>query len=269
MSFKRHFAEHILTLFCTFPAFYRLYIRVAQGTFNARPLLVYSAGKCGTSSLHKSLLSQNVHPSFHTHYLYPQNIDKYVNFPKHGPEAIKKAFVDHYPAVDVISLVRNPLEKFISGFFHSYFKVPRLDHELSIKHMTQQLINFYKTDDMHDWFAEELMPFSGFDIYSCDFPRDKGYATYQHGKYRFLIIKLELHNSVKEKAVESFVGINNFTYKPIGHIGQKSHYAEHYKRFKNEASLPKTFIDQFLTTKLCKTFYSDDEIQNTYSKWLK
>lgn len=266
---KKYFVEQTLFFFSLFPKQYQTYIKKKQGPFRNHPVIIYSNGKSGTSSLHKSLVEQGVSPCLHCHHLLPENVKKSVKFPKNGPKAIASAFVLPYDSVDIITLIINPLERFISGFFHAYFKTKRSPAETKTNNLIFELEKMYYEKGSADWFNVELKPFTGFDIYQTDFQPHKGFSVNNYNKYKILALKIEQEDYLKEEQIKSFLNINKFKFKKLGHVGNKSNYSKIYSRFKNECSLPEEMVNELTTNSFSSFFYSNTEIKHIRNKWIK
>ncbi len=108
------------------PILFDAYLRLTTGWRGETATMVYSDGHSGTSSLSLSLARWGARPVFHVHILCPANLDSQPHYPRGVGWIYYKGLVERRRPLKVISMVRNPVDRWISGFFHSQF-----DHHVS------------------------------------------------------------------------------------------------------------------------------------------
>jgi hypothetical protein len=193
--------------------------RTARGEGRAAgqlPLLIYTMGKVGSSSVLHSLklLPDLGRPLYHLHSLSPESlreleVELKPAFP--DPQAMVSLHhvwrcqyvVDKLAAhpeerVQAITLVRDPLARNLSDFFQHIQVEPLPDaggvrrwklvaqfHDFEItvgEDDVSALIELYFEKEWHDfpplWIDRELEGVLGIDVYATPFPREQGYAIY-------------------------------------------------------------------------------------------
>lgn len=245
------------------------------------PIIVYQMGKVGSSSVRDSLKSQGVYFVFHVHRMNPDNIlkameerKKYLNNGKKRldemiGESLYKNIVKRGRKIKVITLVREPIGRNISHFFQGYKMFTGInygDASFTIKELEECFIQNFEHSLPLNWFDEEMKQILGIDVYEYSFPKDKGYLTIKKGNIELLIIKLEVDDSIKEKAIEEFSGIENFRLVKKN-VAKEKNYSDTYSDFMRNVRLPESYIDLMCNSEYTKHFYSNEEIELIRSKW--
>lgn len=113
-----------------------------------------------------------------------------------------------------------------------------------------------------------MKPVLGIDAYQYPFPKENGYLTIKQGNFELLIIKLEVDDSVKEKAIMEFLCIEDFKLTR-SNLDQDKNYAKTYREFLEAIELPETYVEIMCSSEYVRHFYSDTEIEAIRSKWRK
>ena len=259
--------------------------------YSQTPIIVYQMGKVGSASVQHSLLgayrSLGIDiPVHHIHNLH--KIDEmYEKISKKHPDwadtlkglelGIKlKKEMDESPEkkFNLVSLVRDPIERNISSFFHAInqlipdWKNRFLEGSGTIEELQDIFLTEFQGHYASEvWFDNQMKPVFNIDVYASSFPKKIGYKIYdedyQHAK--LLLIRLEDLNRVAKEAFGEYLGLENFEIINAN-IGQNKEYAPLYRSFK-KTPLPKTYIEERLNSKFSKHFYLDDEINQFIEKW--
>jgi hypothetical protein len=105
------------------------------------------------------------------------------------------------------------------------------------------------------------------DIFQIPFPKKTGFLEIKRENIDWLILKSELDDCAKENAINEFLGLDSFTIINAK-ITMDKPYAEAYQHFKNALQLPKWYIDKMRNSKYSQHFYSPEELQSSWSRWL-
>jgi hypothetical protein len=272
---------------------------------DAAPLLIYTMGKVGSSSVLHSLQQLDLdRPIYHLHSLASDPLAKLE-------AELKPAFPDPQAMVSLhhvwrcqyvldelarrpdrkmqaISLIRDPLARNVSNFFQ-HIGVEALpsatggqrwrlfssfyDFEfVAGEHDMDQLIDVYLAKEWHDfpplWIERELEGVLGIDVYATPFPREQGYAIYQSDRARLLLIRLQDLNRCAEQALCQFLDLDRFTLVNAN-VAEKKEYVDVYQAFKAAIAFSESFLDEIYTSKLARHFYSSAEIQAFRDRWNK
>lgn len=254
------------------------------------PIIVYQMGKVGSASMQRSLIAtfrsmgMDV-PVHHIHNLHNlEAMEKSIlqsAIPREDTLmgirlglALKKQ-MDENPNQqwNLISLVREPVARSISDFFHGFQEiVPNygqlyLQGQLSMEEVRNAFFSkFDPPGTPYDWFDNQMKTIFDIDVYAKPFPIPKGYEIYRDRKRTpLLLIRLEDLDRVARQAMKEFLMIENFSITK-SNIGAEKQYATLYSDFKN-TPLPRKFLEKKYATKYARHFYSNDEIENFYKKW--
>ena len=83
-----------------------------------------------------------------------------------------------------------------------------------------------------------------------------------------LVIRTEDINSKIKDAMREFMNLQEFNVMETN-IGNKKSYAQKYKDFKASILLPQSYLEEMYNSKYTQHFYSEEEIENFKTKWLK
>jgi len=164
-TFSKEFRDDLGTFYDFFkyyfkPLYFKRYV----------PILIYQMGKVGSTTILKSLRDYGVNPVYHIHSMNIQNIkmkkeefkDKgppYGTPPKHLDKYKKlRPILKENRSVKIISLVREPIWRNISGFFQNLPKY--ISKEKRRKDLSYLEKIFFRDYDRHDrpekWFDREI-----------------------------------------------------------------------------------------------------------------
>ncbi|WP_034057531.1 putative capsular polysaccharide synthesis family protein [Lacinutrix jangbogonensis] len=242
-----------------------------------RTVLVHTLGKVGSSTIYHEL--KKVSPwdnIFHTHFLSDEWLHLKLKEGNHfevNNKMSQKVFAHFklYPNNKkyIISLVREPVSREISNFMQNpedFVDGNILD--MSNENLKKAYLNKLNYDYTFNWFDSEFLNYTGFDVFSEPFDKEKGFSIYQYEGFNILILKLERLNECYTEAMKIFLGLNlslegnanQSSQKPIAHV-----YSELRKTIKfSEAALNKVYSHKYVTH-----FYTEGEIQGFTSKYLK
>jgi len=276
-----------------------------EGRFAGQPpLLIYTMGKVGSSSvLHSlTLLPDLGRPLYHLHSLAPGPLRELETelkpaFP--DPQALVSLHhvwrcqyvVDKLAArpdarVQAITLIRDPLARNLSDFFQQIHVeplpnaagVPRWKlvssfHDFEITASEDDvgaLIELYFEKQWHDfpalWVDRELEGVLGIDVYATPFPREQGYAIYQGPQADLLLIRLRDLDRCAAQALPEFLGLDAFTLVNAN-VAEEKAYVDVYRAFKAQIAFPQSFLDRTYSSDFVQHFYSEDERQELMSRW--
>lgn len=254
-------------------------------------VLVYQAGKVGSSTIAKSLEAAGRYP-LHIHYFHPWMNGILPEASKKYLEQVK-AISSSKEKIRIITLVRDPIARDISTIFQSLSDLTRdWYHHLSwqlTKGITETLSNGCDglTDaelkpvatllkDSHldrnrpwlfSWFDLELKEIFDIDVYAHPFDKDKGYSVITQNNVECMVIKLEKLDSCQD-AIADFLGIKEFSLYN-NNIGADKPYSYLYKKCKGALELPDDLIDFYYSGSSIRHFYTEEEISDFKDKWKK
>jgi len=211
-------------------------------------IYIYTMGKVGSQSILYTLKNEGI-PCEHMHYIYGGG--EYDSYRKQGAEELR---TEIYPEDRIISLVREPLARNLSAYFHNNEK-----RNLSAAEMHADFLENYYFHYPDVWFETELNRLFDIDIFARDFPTEQGYKIYNEN---LMIIRLENLNDVFTDCFEEFTGYKNIQLDYFNSAKSKNGSNRYYDMCKMK--YPYSVV---LQLQMLYTFYSDREIKGFINKW--
>jgi len=267
------------------------------------PLLIYTMGKVGSSSvLHSLKLLDLDRPLYHLHSLAPEplrelEIELAPAFP--DPQALvslhhvwrcqyvhQKLSKQPENKMQAISLIRDPIARNLSDFFQ-HIHVENLpatsgrqswkltssffDFEIvASEEDVSELIELYFAKEWHDfpalWIDRELGGVLGINVYATPFPVDQGYAIYHSPQADLLLIRLRDLNRTVSQAIQEFLGLDAFTLVNAN-VGETKAYVDIYRAFKAQITFPIAYLDRMYNSSFARHFYSEAERRELRAGW--
>ncbi len=254
------------------------------------PIVVYQMGGVGSSTAYESLVHSGMpNPVFHVHYLCRQGI--------RAAEAFHKTLAD--PAIPhelrlsetlrrkmrrdsetqwyIITLMRDPVARGISSFFHNawthYQDIFDGRGQINPDKALSSLIRFFSGEGRenleYQWFEDEFKPALGMDVCSQPFDREKGYGLLEKGCFRVLVLRLEDMNHVFSQGVTLLLNLDSFLDFSLVRSNQAKErdYFPAYVRVKENFRLPLRVLEDIYSNKYVRHFYSGDEIAAFMERW--
>lgn len=221
------------------PVFIKKILEFVRKYTDSRNVLIYQMGKVGSSSL-----ASSIKDSIQVHTLYsnfPTPI-LFKMFPlifvrKTFANFIKRKLLQKRNVISIITIVRDPVERDRSMFFQDISAY--MLHYSSKRKFNDpwdagfdSIFNVYKNNFPHEyaveWFDSEFYKFTGIDVYSHSYSRDKGWAIIEQNKFRVLILEM---SKIKDltSVIESFLG-NEICLLPSNE-GKNKWYSSPYQEF--------------------------------------
>lgn len=263
-----------------------------------KTIVIHQMGKVGSTSILHSLKKYSSQLNvYHSHSLshqaLEQNEQEYrQHFSKMGTvyehyihSTYLRAKLDRQQISDkwkVITLVRDPIARDISAFFQQFLWKYKDNFRYIVNSETdQEKLNVVKNIFFDDfikkpswfnstltWIDKELNEIFDLNIYNESFDIQRGHQFYSSNVADILLIRLEDLDSIDPRLIGEFVGIENLSIEK-GNIGNKKFYSDIYQLFKENMGLPKEYVKEVYSSKYAKHFYSEHELDQFASKWLK
>lgn len=272
----------------------------------SNPVIIYSVGKVGSSSVAATLEATLKGRSVaHVHWLRAEHLradeahyrsrarayrgsrrvarllPRYVWLGQRLSDAISAA--PPGAVWDVVTLVRDPVSRNVSSFFQNL--EPLFDvwpaEELkfrSAEDFAGQLVELFLDSYIagnspveHDpdpltWFDVELKPVFGIDVYANPFPASRGYEIYTGSNSRVLLMRLENLDRVAKAAVAEFFGTEVPDMVQRNEAADKV-YADVYRRFKKLLRMPREYLDRMYSSPYSQHFYTPAELAEFRARW--
>ena len=184
-----------------------------------------------------------------------------------------------YPARwKVIALVRDPVAREISEFFHH---LPERQPELLAAALSERTIeravslvlaglSGYPDGTSRfaaEWFERELAGTFGINVRSYPFYKSQGYVRIQHPRADLLILRLEDMDRCFNPVIPSFLGMDGPIEMQPDNIGSEKPYAAIYRAVLERLSVPKAVSARICRTPWVRHFYSLSERDAFIERW--
>lgn len=250
------------------------------------PIIVFQMGKVGSTSVFRSLEALDLDvPVYHLHFLnYLDGIEEWsrqamgddsgaVRIVQAGRRVRREMERSPRRKWNLICLVRTPITRGISNFFHHLdTTIPsfreRLTHnELKASELVDYFVNHYRDDTPLQWFDQQIKDLFGIDVYATEFPKGRGYAIYEKGNIRLLVIRLENLNQCAASAIYEFLNVPSF--RPMtANVTEQKEYAALYREFGNVLRLPREYVEHWHQSRYARHFYSPEELAESVKRWV-
>lgn len=242
---------------------------------DSKPVLVYQMGKVGSRSVVDSLETATNRPLHHIHFLSEELIHKVtlrhreqgLDLPPHieASRTVRETILNPGRPCDVITLVREPIARNISAFFQNL-----ATHDLTLESSVDDMIRVFKEDYPHgqplSWFGYEVQPQLGIDVYAQPFDPAKGWAVFERGPIRLLLLRCETPDEAKSEAIAEFLGLGGFEITRANESAVKA-YRDVYKSFRDQITFEPSYLEKMYESRYMRHFYSPSEIEAFRERW--
>ena len=184
-------------------------------------------------------------------------------------ERIYRSYVQAKRRLKVITLVREPVANNISMFFQVLGQYLGPDVEPSACD-ADKLIDVFIEKYMHSrpltWLDAEVKTHFGIDIFQHPFPVEKGYTTISRANVSLLVLRCELDDLTKARAIKDFIGLDEFEIVR-SNVASEKNYAGAYSRFMQRINIPPALLEQMYDSKFARHFYSREELDLFRERW--
>lgn len=230
--------------------------------------------KVGSTSIYKTLKGI-VNPIYHIHSLNEKQFlkdkqtladknlfpDSRINF-----SSIKN-HLSNKPTT-IITAVRNPIERNISAFFEVIEFYVGSDYETYSQDQLKQkyldlLPHFYPLQ----WFDDEILEFTGIDVYNYSFDKEKKYIVIKEGNITLLIFRLDIDQRSLVNLINQSFHVEIEEIKKVNQAAEK-HYNKQYDSFKENITFNSAYLGSILTHKFSNHFFTKKELHCIRKRWI-
>jgi hypothetical protein len=247
-----------------------------------RIVLTHTYGKVGSTTVHKTIDKQPGYQSFQTHVISEEGVAESRQSCPEDPEEIHllvgealRLALERYPdrQVRVITLVRDPVARAVSDIFENPARFVG-DGEISGVPLEKLVAiaaghALQSIDFAEKWFDRELSAIVGFDFFTRDFDRMKGFELYQEGRFELLAGKLEQLSDNGAGYLGRFLDMGGDF--PVSTTRARSATADAllYEQVRKNLKLPAEALDEVYNGRVFKHFYSDEELDRFRRRWIE
>jgi len=156
----------------------------------------------------------------------------------------------------------------VSAFFQNFERetgVPYTNANFSIEELKTIFLSNYKHEIPLEWFDKNILANFGIDVFATPFP-ENGTSTYSHKNIKLLVMRSEISDDEKVKAIVDFLGLTSFQLQNMN-IGEAKDYSMTYKAFNSKVILPPDYVARMCESRYFNHFYSKKVIEATRKKW--
>lgn len=182
---------------------------------------------------------------------------------------IFRAFVQSGLPLKVITMVRDPVAANISLFFQVFGKYAGLGKsaiDFDAARLCRIFVDTYQHTRPLTWFDVELKANLHVDVYEHLFPTEIGQSVISAGNIELLVLRSELDDAVKSRAIGQFIDIEGFELRR-SNVATDKPYANLYAEFKQQLRLPEPLLNDLYTSRYVRHFFSNDERDRFRSAW--
>lgn len=168
----------------------------------------------------------------------------------------------------IICLVRDPVARQIAAMWQNIHQVQRYSATVNFAEIEKYYFPEQFTGGEFSWFDKQMKKVFNIDVFEYPFDQEKGYSIIKKGNIEVLLMKMEKLNDL-EAVIGEFLNIENFNLDNEN-VGSEKPYRFAYRDYKANFKLPKEVLDNvYVKNEHTKHFYSEQERETFYNKWLK
>lgn len=242
----------------------------------AADILVYQPAKVASVSVYNGI----VHLGFRSAHIH--NLNRFIQQPSLEIQwEYEKLLQGAMKGKKLITLVREPIARHISGFFQLLNGISRwlLQRSIADKGFQSALRELMlSTHDeletwygngflpIETWFENEFLPVTGIDVFRHPFDVDKGYTVIRENGIEVLLMTMESLPYL-EGVIGEFIGNSDFKL-PKENVSTEKEYAKLYKETLDTVEIPREFFDHYYKdSPFMKHFYSQADIERFAARW--
>ena len=223
-------------------------------------IYIFQVGKVGSLSLRDTFLKNYKGRVFHAHHIYQLKKEEEL-------EIIKWKKIFRLPII-VISPVRDPITRTISGFYQNYegSTGKKFSNTTPVEEQKKIFLRFAKHHRVLEWFDAKLRNVFEIDVFAKAFDLDKKWMVCKNKSTKVLIYRTDKDRAEQLKIISEFIGVNipKWTY---ANISSEKEYKDSYKEFIDTVKLPDGYLSIMLNSRFSKHFFSKDERDVIRKRW--
>jgi hypothetical protein len=232
-------------------------------------VLVYQMGKVGSMSIAATLRSAGCRRVFRTHRLVPDNYRGDPWYQRSVSALVQRRLLrrDTTP-VRIISPVRDPISRNVSGFFQNLKLYADDPEHASVSELQHFFVERYPHDVGVRWFDREMRQSFGIDVYAHPFDPAVGHVTLRQGRVDVLLFKIELSDETIAALLAEFLELDTVALARINEAAARGQrHKATYDDFLRSLALPVELVDSLYDSQFARHFYSADERGAARERW--
>jgi hypothetical protein len=177
--------------------------------------------------------------------------------------------------VPIISLVRDPIAREVSGLFQLpelagggvRDRQGRIDVERALAWLESLFARGEACLGADRWFDEELRDVFGIDVFAQPFPRERGYAVLGGRRARVLLLRTEDLDRTLGPALQEFLDLPKPPALVRANQRAQSEQAPAYREVLDRFRLEPAVVEEIYARRLSRHFYPDAMLEAFHRRW--
>ena len=257
--------------------------RLQQRLGRRTPILVFSLGKVGTTSVANAIELATGRPTIHCHRVTATGTQRdrvnagietgrpfqhtwrgeFVRWRLRMPRRPGKRW-------EIVCGVRDPVAQLISAVFQELGSTNPGSTlgSMSLSSLRDRVTEWATAGRTGlDWFESELRTVTGINVFNVPFDTARGWQIYENDRFRVLVIRYEDLACAIPAALRSMFDLDRDPHVPAMNVGGEKAYGNRYRRFVAEAHLPGWIVDDAYVSQMAQHFYSPAERLAFRARW--
>jgi hypothetical protein len=238
-----------------------------------KPVVVFSLGKVGTTSLARTIEATG-RSTLHCHRIV---VDRPPD--PRWPSGRGRPYPEWRGQVagrmlrtgqwDIVCGVRDPVARAASTLFQiGGAWESEVDESRAVDAVAESLVDLFDAGRAGlDWFDAQLRPVTGIDVFAEPFDPAAGWRIFESGRFRVLVIRFEDIARAAGPALAAHLGLPEAPEIEHRNEGGAKGYAGVYERFRRTADLPPRLLDKVYGSPMVRHFYTDEEREGFRRHW--
>lgn len=236
--------------------------------------LIYTMSKVGSSSVYYSLKKKFPYKEIHhIHFLGNTWLESFksghpiFNNNIKNADALFKLLDKRKWNIKIVSLVRDPIARDISGIFQTW------EHLFDVKDVSSltpiEIVEHFRTAEFsysQNWFETDFKEFTGLNVFENSFDATKGYEIYFNSKASILILQLEQLNNIYNQALNEFIGFGYYKLQKENVTSSRAS-GELNAAVKKLLKFPRKKLEDIYQSPYIKTFYNESQVDKFVNRW--
>lgn len=249
-----------------------------------KPILIYQVGKVGSTSIFSAIKNSirgvtpvyQVHNIVHAAELKDKDLtlgsyhsQKHFNL---GQALLEAVSTQPNLSFKVITGVREPISRWVSEIFQNidsrYNSLKHADGSINTDELIKFIKDSIKTEPQNEWFVNEMGELFGLSCQDFSFPPNKGSYTLTKNNHSFFFYKQEALSSEMGDSLAEFLELDSLCIEELNTTESKADLSATYRKTLDNLSFSRDDLDAIYNLPLYKAFYSEEEIEGFFKRWL-
>lgn len=237
---------------------------------NKQACIIFQMGKVGSTSLIHSLNATGQVRAFQAHRLNPETMaeirSRFLDGENYYRDMIFERGVLSWMrrqnrSVKVIVPIREPFSHTYSAFFQNISRNTRGSVDPEAANVDLLASYFSEWEELGlatKWIDREYVPVLGHSPYNEEFDHDSGVKVISRNGFDVLLMKIEIDDAKKVRAISSFLGIDCLSLRREN-VAHSKAYGEIYDEFRTRVKISRETAERWSQSRYMRHFYTTAE----------